>query len=196
MALTWDDIGNAIVAAVARAGNLPDGHVIWKHQNYNAPAHRYVTLSLPSVLEIGQDFIRRKTDLSRPRGQEVELAVRGTREAALELELFTDANVAGDSNAALAQMISLTASLKLPSVHAILSSYAISAFDVGRINWIPDIPGAVFRGRAVCTVRCYMPLPTVAEYAGFIERVIGKFTAYGSISDPIETAFDTSADND
>lgn len=189
--MSWDDVGNALVAGVKAAANLPDSRVIWKQQNYNAPPHSYITLAMPSILEKGQDWIEENTDITRPRGQEVEIRVKGIREVPLELELFTDEGVAGGGHSAIVKMVDLTARFKLPSVREIFSAQGISLFDVGKINWIPDVPGTTFRGRAVCTIRMYLPLPSVAEYVGFIERVIGSFVSEGAQT--IETPFDTAA---
>lgn len=189
--MSWDDVGNALVEGVKAAANLPDSRVIWKQQNYNAPPHSYITLAMPSIIEKGQDWVEESTDLTRPRGQEVEIRVKGIREVPLELELFTDEGVAGGGHSAIAKMVDLTARFKLPSVRDIFSAQGISPFDVGKISWIPDIPGTTFRGRAVCTVRTYLPLPSVAEYVGFIERIIGSFVSQGAQT--IETPFDTAA---
>ena len=189
--MSWDDVGNTIVAAVRAASALPASRVVWKHQNYNAPPQTYVTINLPTILEKGQDWIETTTDLNRPRGQEVEIKVRGIREVSLELECFTDQSVSGDGQSAVSKLLEITTRLRLPGVRALLQEQGVSPFETGRINWIPDIPGTNFRGRAVCSIRCYIPLPSYAEYAGFIERVIGSFTSEGTTT--ITTPFDTAS---
>lgn len=85
--------------------------------------------------------------------------------------------------------------LLLPSIREILSRADVSLWDAGSISWIPDIPSRAFRGRAVGEFRCYMPAPTVAEYAGYIDRVSGTVTVLGANGSPsgITRPFDTAA---
>lgn len=188
--MSWDAIGDAIYRAFKQASNLPDDRVIWKHQNFNAPDQEYLTISLGSMLTIGQDYVQTFTDDNRPPGQEIEIAVRGTRETTLELEIFTQSNIVVQSTAALARLTSVVARLALPSVREILFAQGISPYDPGPARWIPDIPGVAFRGRAVCSIACYMPLPTESEFAGYIARVIGEVTSE-SPSGSVTSSFDT-----
>lgn len=185
MAMNWDDIGNAITDAVRIASGLDENHVIWKHQNYNAPDEDYLTISLGNPITLGIDYIVTTTDMNRPRGREVEIKVEGVRERTLEIEFFSlpsETGGAGNKEAALAKLEELKTSLTLPTIRNILRAQRVSPFDPGPTNWIPDIPGSKFRGRASCSIRCYMPPPTVAEYVGFIDRVTGQIITTDDLS--------------
>lgn len=181
----WED---AFQAAVARAGGLPVNSVVWKYGNVDAPALPYVAISLGGSISIGIDYVRETYDASRAQGQEFELAVEGQREVPLEIECFT-ADVTTESSArALAERI--RSALTLPSVRDILSAVGISPFDPGPVNWIPDVVSVGFRGRAVCTVRCYVPLAKIAEYVGYIATAHVTATVEGSETTPITRTFD------
>jgi len=188
--VNWDDVGDAIQAAVERAAGGPP--VIWKDQNRNAPGVPYVTIRLGGPITLGIDYLAQSQDLTRPVGTEIKLEVRGQREVPLEIECFTDASVSGRSDSALALCSTILASLLLPSVRAILTAQHVSPFDPGQPNWIPDVPSTNFRGRAVATVRCYMPPPTAAEYVGYIARVSGTITVSGGAGGDEALPFDTS----
>lgn len=188
--MNWDDVGDAIQQAVERAaGGIT---TIWKDQNRNAPGVPYVTVRLGGPITLGIDYIRTSQDLTRVQGQEIKMEVRGQREVPLEIECFTKEHVSGRQGAALELCSRVLAGLTLPSVRAILNAQDIAPFDPGAPNWIPDIPSTNFRGRAVATVRCYMPPPTAVEYAGYIDRVSGTVVVKGGLSGDVTLPFDTS----
>lgn len=188
--MIWDDVADALQRAVVRASGLPDDHVVWKDQDYTAPSVDYATLRITSFIPLGIDYVSTSQDLTRIRGQEIELRARGRREVPLELEFFTAANISGRSGAALALASRALASMVLPSVRQIFRLAEVGLFDVGTAQWIPDVPSTHFRGRAIAVVRLYMPPPTVAEYTGYIERVSGTATMRGSNGD-VTLPFDT-----
>lgn len=190
--MNWDDVGDAIQAAITRASGLDASKVIWKNQNRNAPGLDYVTIRLGGPITLGIDYIHTSQNLTRAAGQEIKMEVRGQREVPLEIECFTQHHISGESGAALELCSRILASLLLPSVRAILTKQNISPFDPGPPNWIADIPSTAFRGRAVATVRCYMPAPTVAEYVGYISRVSGTVTVQGGNGPDQVLPFDTS----
>jgi len=189
--MSWNDVADAIQAAVARASGLDAGQVVWKDQDRGQPLTDYVALRLGGGITLGVDYIQTSTDLTRAPGQEVELKVRGRREVPLEVECFTSESVSGRAGSALELCSRIMAGLTLPSVRAILAAQDVSPFDPGTPNWIPDVPSTRFRGRAVATVRCYMPPPTVVEYAGFIERVSGTVTIQGGANGDQTQTFDS-----
>lgn len=189
--MSWDDVGNAIQQAVARAANLTDDKVIWKDQDYSAPGTDYATVRLGGPLPRGIDYIQTYVDETRPLGQEVELRATGRREVPLEIEFFTGQAVSGKSTSALQRAASFCLALTLPTVRGILAAQDVVPFDPGAPQWIPDVPSTKFRGRAVVTVRCRMPAPTASEYTGFIERVSGTVNATGPTGEVLSRAFDT-----
>ncbi len=177
--MNWDDVGNAIQAAVARSSGVT---TIWKDQNVNAPALDYVAIRLGSIESLGIDYLRTKQDLTRPRGEEFKLEVIGIREVPLEIECFTAFSVGGQNMAALSLCERTKNGLLLPSIRGLLKAQAVSPFDPGPTLWIPDIPSTKFRGRAVCTVRCYMRPPSFPEYVGYISRIRGTVYVHGTAS--------------
>jgi hypothetical protein len=176
----WEDIENYIHSALVLATGFGTDQVIWKHQNYNAPETNYATISLGDVISIGQDITVSTTNTSRPQGQEIEQSVFGFREVPLEIEVFSDA-VTGSSGAR-AVLERARTSLRLPSIKYGLRKGGIAPFDIGTVGFIPEIYNAGFRGRAVCTVRCYVVMPRVVEYCGYISRIRGTITYWTTAS--------------
>lgn len=169
--MSWADIEDATHKAIRLASGYASDQVFWSHQNFNAPTLDYVLLTFGGELALGQDWIRITQDLTRPVGQEIKLDVRGVREVPLQIEVFTS-DVYGDSAARrVAEMI--RTKLRLDGVRHGMRRAGISPFDSDSVQWIPDIPTANFRGRAVLTVRCYVPVIDCYEYVGYIATVRG-----------------------
>jgi hypothetical protein len=179
---TWPEVRTALQDAVVTASGLAGGKVIWAGQDGNAPSLPYVTLSITSVLTVGQDSIRDDTDLSRPAGQEVELEVLGVRELALSIVAFTAAPVAStgvQDAAALADKI--RSRLTFESVRLALCAKSISIFDLGPVQPLPILVANSHRGRASLDVRCYVSIPgeagELSEYVSYIDTVNGEIEA-------------------
>lgn len=177
--MNWDDTGDAIQQAVERASGTT---VIWKGQNVDAPGAEYIAIALGDMSEIGVPYERVSQDLTRPRGEEMEIQVFSSLECTLELECFTASAVSSKNAAALSLLTRAVIGLWLPSIKAILQRQAISIYDASPVQWIPDVPSTNFRGRSVCTLSVYMRPPTVHEYVGYIERVRGTVTVHGTAS--------------
>lgn len=167
----WEEIENDIQAAMVLALGFPSDQVVWKHQNYNAPEMDYAAIALGDIIQVGQDIMTTSTNLSRPAGQEIKQKVFGLREVSLEVEVF--ASDAMGSSSARAVLEKAKTALRLPSIRYGLRRGGIAPFDPGPVNFIPDIYRAGFRGRAVCSIRCYVVMPEVVEYVGYISRVRG-----------------------
>lgn len=198
--MNWDQVGDAIQQAIDRASGLPAGSTIWKGQDRNAPQLDYVAIDITSMLAIGIDTIVTSYNPDRVRGQEIKMETAGTRECSLSVECFTSVATAGKNAAALALCSRVYSGLLLPSNRAILAAADVTIFDVSSIAWIPDVPSRTFRGRAVGTLRCYMPAPTAAEYVGYIERMSGtvyaNFAGVTGIAQPFDTLAETAGDED
>jgi hypothetical protein len=175
MSITWEDIEDRIHEAVVRATGFADDRVVWKWQDADAPALDYATVDLGVPVAVGEDRIRYQTDLTRPQGQEVKQTIRGTREVALELEVFCSAP--RGNNSAKAVMARTQMALRIPSIKHLLRLGGLSVFDLGVPGYVNDIPTVNFRGRATCSMRCYVVLPEVVEYCGYIARVRGTVRA-------------------
>jgi hypothetical protein len=193
--VSWDDVGDAIQDAIQRASGLAAGRVIWKNQDINARQLDYVAIDLGGMIPIGIDGLITSTNTNRPRGEEIQISTIGVRECSLSVECFTASAISGREASAMVLCSKIYSGMLLPSIRAILYRADVSVFDVSQISWIPDVPSRSFRGRAVGELRCYMPAPTVSEYAGYIERVSGTVTVLGAVGSPsgITRPFDTAA---
>ncbi len=175
--MSWADLEDATHKAVCLASGYGSDQVIWSFQNYNAPTLDYVRLSFGGEMALGQDWIRITQDLARPVGQEMKLDVRGIREVALQIEVFTS-DVYGNASARrVAEQI--RTKLRLDGVRHGLRKAGLSPFDSDMVQWIPDIPTANFRGRAIVTVRCYVPVRDCYEYVGYIATIRGHIFPSG-----------------
>lgn len=157
--------------AVVLASGLDATQVVWSYQNVNAPSGDYVEVHFGGEQAVGIDWVRNSQNLARPVGQEIKQEIHGTREVPFEITCFT-ADTTGDFSARrLAEVI--RTKLRLDSVRSGIRRAGVSPFDVGTVSYVPDIPAARFRGRAVVTVRCYVPVIDCFEYVGYIARVRG-----------------------
>lgn len=166
--MSWVDVENAMQAAVARASGYPSTRVFWSYQNVNEPELDHIKISFGGERSIGIDRLHITQDLTRPNGQEIKQEVQGVREVPFEIECFTSTTSGND---AARRILELTRTkFRLPEVRSPLRKAALSPFDPGPVAWIPDIPSANFRGRASCTIRCYIPVSDCLDYVGYIAR--------------------------
>lgn len=190
--MSWEDIENAMQSAIVKASRFDARNVLWSYQDSNQPADDYIVIRFGGETTIGIDRIATEQDLTRPNGQEMKQSVRGVREVPLEIEVFTTDTTGSDSARRVASLI--TSRLRLDSVRAPLQKAGISPFDPGPVKYIPDIPSVKFRGRAIVTVRCYVPVIDCDEYTGYIARVRGITTVIGEVSGvPVDVPFDSGA---
>ena len=172
MAFRWEDIEDAIQRVVVRSSGLDADKVTWEYQSLNEPNNDHVTLNFGAMRAIGIDIVRSDEDLFRPNGQEIGQSIKGIREMTLEIECFSSATNSETAAKYIAELI--RTNLRLETNIIELRKVKVAIFDTqGTINWIPDIPSVRFRGRAILSVRCYLPAPAVIEYVGYISRVRG-----------------------
>jgi hypothetical protein len=191
--MSWAAVRDAIQGVIVTASGLAASQVIWQYQSANEPpmddAHgnAYIALSLSSPIGIGIDGIVATTDLSRPAGQEIKLAVNGVREITLTIEVYTNAVVSSAIEAdALEIAERIRTSFTLPSIMDALAAVQVATFDTQQpVQYVPAVVAVAFRGRAVYEVRCYLPAPAVADYIGYIAKATGTITAHGSNVDPL-----------
>lgn len=123
--------------------------------------------------------------------QEIKAVVRGVRETSIELQCFSAATASADEALFMAEQI--RTGLLLPSVRSGLAAVGVSPFDPGPANYAPAVVNVGFRGRATCSIRCYVPAQALAEYYGFIQTVNGKIRYTGGAF-PGTTEVDFTAD--
>lgn len=180
--MSWDDAADAIQRAIVQSSGLATGKVIWKDQNVAAPSGDYIAIRFGSMSPVGLESTRTKQDLTRPLGQEIKIQPSGEYEVTLDIECFTTVSHSSSQTSALTICARVLAGFSLPTVKTILSSQGVTVFDVGVGQWIPDIPNTRFRGRAIATVRAYVPAPVmapVADYVGYISRITGRIYPTG-----------------
>lgn len=176
---------DAIQAAIVTVSGFNTARVLWKFQNADAPALDYCALSLGVATEVGQDFIVEDYSALRSPGSEFRETVTGTREISLQCEVFSAATVSSVSAAdAMETAENIRTGLRLTAVRAALATVGVVPFDRPSVTYIPDVVSVGFRGRALVTVRCYMPAPAVVAYTGYIATVEGTITVSGGHPDP------------
>ncbi len=172
--MSWQDIEEAMQLAIVQASGYGKDSVVWSYQNKGERTMPYVRIHFGGETAIGMDWERLSTDLSRPRGQEIRQAIHGVREVPLTIEVFT-APVLGDQ-AARRVCERIRTKLWLESIRTRLRKAKVVPFDSTGVEYAPDIPSANFRGRALCTLRCYVPVQDCEEYVGYIANVnVGVF---------------------
>jgi hypothetical protein len=114
------------------------------------------------------------TWLYKGMNQELQSTVRGVREVVFQLQFFSETT--SDPNDASILGENTKTALLLNSVRDILTVVGISPFDPGDVQYVPEVTGTTFRGRAMCDIRCYAPAQDVAEWYGYITSVNGTAT--------------------
>lgn len=175
--MSWEDIEEAMQAAVVDASQLAADKVYWSYQDYNEEDGDYVVITFGGAQTVGQDFIRRTFDASRPNGQELREDVMGTREVPFQIEVFTS-EIYGET-AARQRAERIRTAMRLSGIRQRLRRVNVSPFDPGPVSWVPDILAAEFRGRAVTTIRCYVPVLDCFSYVGYISRLKVRVTPSG-----------------
>jgi hypothetical protein len=175
--MSWEDIEDAMHAAVVKASGFSEDQVAWSYQNVNEPTLPHIIITFGGEIVIGIDRVSATTDLSRANEQEVKLEVRGVREVPFEIECFTPETSGSAAARRVAELI--RSRMRLTDIRYPLRNVGLCPFDSSQVGWIPDIPSAKFRGRATCTLRCYVPVTDCIEYVGYIARVKGTVTVLG-----------------
>lgn len=187
----------SVLEGVVEASGLPPERVMWKFQNADAPAYDYVTLQLPTEIQLGVDYLHKSFDATRARGQEFRIEVRGTRELPLEIECFAAVPVPASDpdlaraavNSHMSRASTIRAALLLPRVRRYFTAVGCSILKPGPIASIPQVIKGGWRGRAAMTVRCLAPAEVLAqavEYATYIELASVHVVAHGGATDPQE----------
>jgi hypothetical protein len=179
--VSWVDVQDAMHASIVQASGYPKDSVVWSYQNVGERDMPYVRIHFGGETMVdGLDWIKRTTDLTRPRGQEIKQEVQGVREVPLMFEVFTSETLGDTAARRVAERI--RAKMLLESIRDRLARANVVAFGSSGVEYLPTIYGANFRGRAVCTLRCYVPVMDCYEYVGYIARVRGTVRATDGVT--------------
>lgn len=166
--MDWTAIENALHAWVVSSTGYASNRVLWRDQDANAKAADHITLHLSGPIVLGTDEVKSTTDLLQPPGQEVTLSVRGDREWSLQVECFTgQVTTSSDAKSILSALQTVG---QLPSKLAILDAQGITLFDLGNIQYTPDIQEVGYQGRALVLMRLYSR-DEASERTGYIAEV-------------------------
>ena len=166
--MNWTAIEDALHAWVVASTGYPASRVLWRDQNANAKVADHITLHLSGPIVLGTDELKSTTDLLQPPGQEVTLSVRGDREWSLQVECFTgQVTTSSDAKSVLSVLQTVG---QLPSKLAILDAEGITLFDLGSIQYTPEVQEVEYQGRAILLMRLYSR-DAASEKTGYIAEV-------------------------
>lgn len=166
--MDWTAIEDALHAWVVASTGYASNRVLWRDQNANAKVADRITLHLNGPIVLGCDELGSSTDLLQPAGQEITLSVRGDREWSLQVECFTgDTTTTSDAKSILSKLQTVG---QLPSKLALLDAQGISLFDLGSVQYTPEIREVAYQGRALLLMRFYSR-DVATEKTGYIAEV-------------------------
>ncbi len=166
--MDWTAIEDALHAWVVASSGYPASRVLWRDQNANAKVADHITLHLSGPIVLGTDEQKSRTDLLQPAGQEITISVQGDREWSLQVECFT--GQVTTSSDAKSVMSTLQTVGQLPSKLAILDAQGITLFDLGSVQYTPEIQEVGYQGRALVLMRLYSR-DAASEKTGYIAEV-------------------------
>lgn len=166
--MDWTAIEDALHAWVVSSTGYASNRVLWRDQDANAKVADRITLHLSGPIVLGTDELKSKTDLLQPAGQEVTLSVQGDREWSLQVECYTgQVTTSSDAKSILSK---LQTEGQLPSKLALLDAQGITLFDLGSVQYTPDIQEVGYQGRALVLMRLYSR-DVASEKTGYIAEV-------------------------
>lgn len=166
--MDWTAIEDALHAWVVASTGYAANRVLWRDQSANAKVADHITLHLSGPIVLGTDELKSTTDLLQPPGQEVTLAVSGDREWSLQVECFTgQVTTSSDAKSILSTLQTVG---QLPSKLALLDAQGITLFDLGNVQYTPDINEVGYQGRALVLMRLYSR-DAASEKTGYIAEV-------------------------
>lgn len=165
----WEAFENALRQWVIAASGLTPEKVIRAEQDGPRPATVFAEVRIGDVRALGAaDAVSTEYDAGGPAGSEVTQTVRGQREFAATVRMFTSSAVGAESARAL--LLQVQAGLRLPSVRDILHEAGLTCFDQGVVQSIPAILDTRYEGRATLTARFYCEV-TISEATGIVGSV-------------------------
>lgn len=177
MSADWAGIEDAIVTLVETYSGLGTGQVLWSESNAGRPAGSFITLRIgdvaPYTLTDEVQILDHSGEEDVEEGEEIEMKVVGRRSFGLTLQCYVPpANRAvprGDSSPrTILNKVGLAFSL--PSAGDSLEAVGAAVEEVGPIQYIPEIVGAGFEGRAVLQMR-FRVTDDASEFTTYIGRV-------------------------
>ena len=166
--MDWTALEDALHAWVVASTGYASNRVLWRDQDANAKVADRITLHISGPIVLGTDERVSATDLLEPAGQEITLSVRGDREWSLQVECYTGATTTtSDAKSILSKLQTVG---QLPSKLALLDAQGISLFDLGSVQYTPEIREVAYQGRALLLMRFYSR-DVASEKTGYIAEV-------------------------
>ena len=166
--MDWTAIEDALHAWVVASTGYASNRVLWRDQNANAKVADRITLHINGPIVLGNDELASSTDLLQPVGQEITLYVRGDREWSLQVECYTgQTTTTSDAKSIMSKLQTVG---QLPSKLALLDAQGISLFDLGSVQYTPEIREVAYQGRALLLMRFYSR-DVATEKTGYIAEV-------------------------
>lgn len=166
--MDWTAIEDALHAWVVSSTGYASNRVLWRDQNANSQVADRITLHINGPIVLGSDELGSSTDLLQPAGQEITLYVRGDREWSLQVECYTgQTTTTSDAKGILSKLQTVG---QLPSKLALLDAQGISLFDLGSVQYTPEIREVAYQGRALLLMRFYSR-DVATEKTGYIAAV-------------------------
>lgn len=166
--MDWTAIEDALHAWVVASTGYASNRVLWRDQNANAKVADRITLHINGPIVLGNDELASSTDLLQPAGQEITLYVRGDREWSLQIECYTgQTTTTSDAKSIMSKLQTVG---QLPSKLALLDAQGISLFDLGSVQYTPEIREVAYQGRALLLMRFYSR-DVATEKTGYIAEV-------------------------
>jgi hypothetical protein len=177
-AANWPAVENALQGWVKAATGWDNRHVFWADPNVSRPTDApFCTLEMLTRRSIGSRPAMVQTDHDdAAQGQEVELEAVAMLDVTFRVQVFVPPARAtkpgtprGASNAAtIAERIRIAAAL--PSNIDRLDTAGVAVHDLGQVDYVPELVGTDFEGRAVLECRFYVA-DSVSEFTGYIAEV-------------------------
>lgn len=166
--MNWTALEDALHGWVVASTGYPAARVLWRDQIVNTPLANHITLHLNGPIVLGTDEQVHATDLLQPAGQEIELKVQGDREWSLEVQCYTgQTTTSSDAKSTLSTLQTVG---QLPSKRDLLAAQGITLFDLGSVQYTPEVREVAYLGRAILLMRFYSR-DVASERTGYIAEV-------------------------
>lgn len=170
MAFDWQTAENAIHSWVSNQTGIT---TIWANQSGPRPDTPFITLSISSFVQVGQDSITSSFNPSADQGEEITLTVGGNRQISLQIQCFGEDAVGASSPRAIISQ--LKASLRLPSNNQNLIDAGLFPHGIVSTVDVPAVVATGFEPRTIMDTNFFI-WEEITETTGYIDTVSGTGT--------------------